>query len=81
MNKKRYVVLHEVGHSVHDDSKEAHITAGRNAGSKVYELGREVLEPDYGPLVEWVKLHKGWLLNSVGHGASLDGALKAAQID
>lgn len=75
MSKKRYVVV---------DGSETWICEelpAQGYGYTVYELGPEVVEPDYGPLVEWVKKHEPWLRAWRRDDPSLADALKAAQIE
>ena len=59
-DEKRYIVIHkgfecELPSIIFDDPEEAQKVWGGKYD--VYELGPEVREPDYGPLVEWMKEH------------------------
>ena len=55
----RYVVVNNAGYAWSKvgslESQQQQMTKAQVEHSAIYELGPEVKEPDYGPLVEWVK--------------------------
>ncbi len=81
MSEKQYVVVTPNEDVVGQGLLTLKEATAKTVGNQrhVHKLGPEVKEPDYGPLVEWVK--ENAICSCDANPCNLTDALKAAQID